>query len=56
MVNHMDGERIFIQMEDTIKDLLLMVSHMDQADLLWKMVIFIRDKLNLEELMEVDTF
>jgi hypothetical protein len=56
MVNLMDGERIFIQMVDIIKDLLLMVFHMDQVDLLWKMGIFIKEKLSLVELMEMDIF
>ena len=56
MVNHMDGVRTFIQMVDIIKAHLLIVFHMDQVDLLWKMEIFTKEKLNLVELMEMDTF
>ncbi len=48
----MVGEKIIILIVVTIKDLLLMEFLMVQEDSSWKMVIFMKDKLNLEELME----
>jgi hypothetical protein len=56
MENLMVGVKISIQMEDIMKDLLLMVYHMVQGGLLWKTEIFIKVKLNLVEPMEVDIF
>lgn len=52
MENQMVGEKIIILIVVTIKDLLLMEFLMVQEDSLWKMVIFMKDKLNLEEPME----
>lgn len=56
MVNQMGGVEIISQMVDIMKDHLSRVYHMGQEDSLWKMGTFIKVKLSLVELMDMDIF